>query len=493
MTLKRKRKNVAILVGAGKGKRMGGKDKTFLNLSGQSVLAHSVSTFEDSNLCDEIILVVRKNKIKNCREIVKEYQFKKVNEIIAGGATRQASVYKGLNKIKNANLVLVHDIPRPLISDDIIKRCVASAEKFGAAIPVILVRDTVKAGKRVIKKTVDRSDLRLAQTPQVFKYEILKKAHESAKREKFAGTDDASLAERLDYKVRMVAGSTENLKLTIPEDLIVAKSFTEEKEKILEIKAYAKINLSFKILGKLPGGYHKISSVFQAVNLYDSLLISKSKKFELSGSIVCSKDLNLIKKAKSILERYTKRKLPCKVHLIKAIPVSAGLGGGSSDAASFMVGLNKIYDLQIPANKLAKIALEVGCDVPFFVLNFGRALVEGKGEKIKALKVDVSKVYVLARPHKRVNTAQMYQDYDQTGKSFFKLAKKICPAINEACNYFSKVAYKCGMSGSGPTVFAEFGSFRQASKVIEKFGIEKFDGDLFICEPLEKTYKINKL
>jgi len=170
-------------------------------------------------------LVVRKNKIKNCREIVKEYQFKKVNEIIAGGATRQASVYKGLNKIKNANLVLVHDIPRPLISKDIIKRCVASAEKFGAAIPVILVRDTVKAGKRVIKKTVDnRSDLRLAQTPQVFKYEILKKAHESAKREKFAGTDDASLAERLGYKVRMVAGSTENLKLTIPEDLIVAKS-----------------------------------------------------------------------------------------------------------------------------------------------------------------------------------------------------------------------------------------------------------------------------
>ncbi len=487
MALVKKKKNIAILVGAGKGKRMGGKDKPFLLLGGKTLLAHSVAAFEKSGFCDEIILVVRKNKIGHCQKIVDEYGFGKVKKIIAGGATRQHSVSRGLNEIKNANLIFVHDIPRPLVSEDIIKNCAVKAEKFGAAIPVVLVKDTVKEGKRNIKKTVDRDKLRLAQTPQVFNYEILKKAYEIAAKEKFEGTDDASLVERLGHKIKLVAGSPQNLKITVPEDLVIAESlFKKNCQNTIEIKAYAKINLSFKITGKLPDGYHRISSVFQAVDLYDSLSISKSKKFEITGAIVCSTDLNLLKKAKNVLEKYTNRKLACKIHLVKAIPVSAGLGGGSSDAASLMAGLNKIYNLRISAKKLAKLSLKVGSDVPFFVMNSGKALVRGKGEKIKPLKTDVSKIYVLARPHKRVNTSQMYADYDRTGKSFFKLAQEICPAITEACNYFSGLAVRCGMSGSGPTVFAEFNSYEKAAKAVEKFGIEEFNGDLFICKPLAK-------
>ena len=487
----KRKKNIAILVGAGEGKRMGGKDKPFLVLAEKPLLVHTILPFEESKLCDEIILVVRKNKISDCKKIVKEYKFKKVKKIISGGATRQGSVAKGLHAIKKAGMVLVHDTARPLISKNIIESCIKSAKKSGATIPVIPVKETVKEGKRFIKGTIDRNGLRLAQTPQVFKYEILKEAYESAKKSKFEGTDDSSLVEKLGYKVKMVSGSSKNIKITVPDDLIIAKSLiAKENQDEIEMKAYAKINLDFKILSKLSDGYHKIKSVFQAVDLYDSLTISKSKNFRLTGSMVCSTNLNLVTKAKDRLEEYTKRKLPCNIHLIKAIPVGSGLGGGSSDASATIIGLNRIYDLGLSLKELTKIALETGCDIPFFISNSGKALVTGKGEEIKPLNTEISKAYILARPHKRISTSQMYRDYDKTKKSFFKLAQEACPIITETCDYFSKVSDKCGLSGSGPTMFAEFSSQSKAIKAMDNFNIEKFDGDLFICKPVAGTYTI---
>lgn len=257
------------------------------------------------------------------------------------------------------------------------------------------------------------------------------------------------------------------------------------------IKTYAKINLNFKILSKLPNNYHKISSIFQAVDLYDLLTISKQPKgYQLSGSIICPTEENLITKAKERLENYIGKELPCRVHLIKSIPISAGLGGGSSNAAATLIGLNKIYSLHLNLNKLTGIGLKVGSDVPFFISNYGTALVKGIGEKVKPLKRNISKFYVLARTHKRINTTHMYKKHDKTKKTFFELAQESCSDIKKLYNYFSQISNECSMSGSGPTVFAGFSDYNKAAKSIEDFGVEKFNGDFFISKPVAKTYKI---
>ncbi len=267
----------------------------------------------------------------------------------------------------------------------------------------------------------------------------------------------------------------------------------KENQDEVEIKAYAKINLNFTILRKLPNGYHEIKSIFQAINLYDTLVISKChSRFNLTGSIICPLRSNLITKAKKTLEDYVQRELSCRIHLIKAIPIGAGLGGGSSDAAATIVGLNEIYRLNLSLEELKKIAIQVGCDVPFFVSNTGTALVKGVGEKINPIKKNFSKFFVLARPHKRIETAQVYRLYDKTGKNFFEIVQKLCPEIKKIYNYFSEITDKHGMSGSGPTVFAGFDSYYKAIRAIEDFSVEKFDGDLFVCKQTMRTYDIIK-
>lgn len=258
--------------------------------------------------------------------------------------------------------------------------------------------------------------------------------------------------------------------------------------KSVEVKAYAKINLTFKILGKLSDGYHEIRSVFQAVDLYD--LISIEEGSGLTGSIICPVEENLVVKAKKALEDFVSEELPCRIHLVKNIPVCAGLGGGSSDAAAILVGLNKLYSLNLSLEQLVRIGSRLGSDVPFFVTNKGTALVEGKGEKIKPTKRKVSDFYVLARPHKRLSTAMMYSLFDKKGKTFFELAQELCPDVKKLYNHFYPKANECGLSGSGPTVFAGFGSYAEALKEMESFGVKSFDGDFFICKPSKKTYDI---
>lgn len=316
--------------------------------------------------------------------------------------------------------------------------------------------------------------------------------------------------------------------------------------KKLQIKAFAKINLTLDILDKLPNGYHQIRSVFQAVNLYDiisitriansgqtrnnaeqtqigakeNLILSPAKRdeesresFYLTGSVVCPLKDNLITKAKEALENFTGKSLPCKIHLIKNIPISAGLGGGSSDTAATLIGLNKLFSLNLGLKQLAKIGLVIGSDVPFFLYGKGAALVEGIGDKIKPIRRDSGEyinfprksafrrhksaiytskadVYILARPHKRISTAEIYSLFDKRGKTFFELAKEICPDVGKLYDYFAPFSKACRMSGTGPTIFAGFDSYGKAVKSIENFGVEKFNGDFFVCEPSDKTFEI---
>lgn len=261
----------------------------------------------------------------------------------------------------------------------------------------------------------------------------------------------------------------------------------------IEIRAYAKINLFLEILDKLPDGYHKIHSIFQAIDLYDTLLISKTNKdFSLNTTVNCPAKENLITKAREKMENFTKRNLPCRIHLSKNIPESAGLGGGSSDAAATLIGLNNLFKLNLNLKQLSEIGSQVGKDVPFFIYNIGTALVEGTGEKIKVSNRKPSNFYVLAKPYQGINTSEIYSLFDQhnKSKSFFELAQKICPSVKKLYSYFSSISKESGMTGTGPTIFAGFDSYEEALKAKNNFKDKIFKGDFYICRPSEKTYEI---
>jgi len=261
----------------------------------------------------------------------------------------------------------------------------------------------------------------------------------------------------------------------------------------IQIKAYAKINLTLEILDKLSNGYHKINSIFQAIDLYDTLSIFKTKDgFSLDGSVDCSHEENLITKAREKMSDFIKRKLSCAINLSKNIPESAGLGGGSSDAAATLIGLNNLFKLNLDIKQLSKIGAQIGKDVPFFIYNIGTALVNGMGEKIKISDRKPSNFYVLAKPNQGISTSQIYSLFDQynKSKSFYELAQKICPSINKLYSYFSSISKECAMSGTGPTIFAGFNSYKDALKAKDNFSDATFKGNFYICRPSKKTYKI---
>lgn len=255
------------------------------------------------------------------------------------------------------------------------------------------------------------------------------------------------------------------------------------------IQANAKLNLKLEIIGKRPDSYHLIKSVFQSIDLADFLLFKKNTKEKLTGAIICPDEENIIIKAKRNLEKIINKKLPCQIHLQKSIPVSAGLGGGSADAAATLLGLNLLYNLKLTEKELAEVGIKIGADVPFFLYG-GTCKVEGIGEKIMPIKMSLPKFFLLFRPHKRLDTKMMYEFYDKTGKNFFELAKELCPDINKLKNIFANFNIELKLSGSGPSVFGEINNYSLAKKIIGKY--PNFNGDVFICRPENKALKILK-
>lgn len=255
------------------------------------------------------------------------------------------------------------------------------------------------------------------------------------------------------------------------------------------VQANAKINLNFKILNRRPDGYHEIESVFQSIDLADFLLFQKSKKNYFSGDIVCPQKENLILKIKILLEKTLNKSLPCRIHLQKTIPVAAGLGGGSADAAATLFALNLIYNLKLTKKELAEIGIKIGADIPFFIYG-GTRKIKGAGEKITSNKIKLGKFFLLFRPHKRLETKMMYELYDKTGKDFFSLAKELCPEIKKIEKLFCKFGVELKLSGSGPTVFGEMNDYQLAQQIIE--GYPDFNGDVFICHPQREGLKIWK-
>lgn len=226
----------AIIVAAGKSSRMGGdKNKLYIDVNGIPVIARTLRVFEECSAVDEVVLVVNANDMDLCREaIVEKYRFDKVKHIVAGGTSRQESVRNGLNVLGGATgIVIVHDGARPFVTCEQIKGSILASSEYGAAIVAVPVKDTIKVldSQGFVSYTPGRDKLISVQTPQAFRYDLIIKAHEQAEKDGVTGTDDAVLVERLGHKVGIVEGSYDNIKITTPEDLIIAEKIFKGKGK----------------------------------------------------------------------------------------------------------------------------------------------------------------------------------------------------------------------------------------------------------------------
>jgi len=227
-------KITAVIMAAGKAKRMGGrKNKVFLRLR-KPILGHAIEAFEKNPLVNEIILVANKDDFSECRRVIKKEEFTKIKKIVEGGKTRQESSYNGIFAAENSgkfDIILTHDGARPFVTQDVIINSINDAVKFGASVVAVPVSNTIKESfsqKRktdelIVKKTLQRDDLWEIQTPQVFRADLIKKAHEYCRKNKIETTDDAAMLEEIGLKVKITRGHYDNLKITTPDDLIIAK------------------------------------------------------------------------------------------------------------------------------------------------------------------------------------------------------------------------------------------------------------------------------
>jgi 2-C-methyl-D-erythritol 4-phosphate cytidylyltransferase len=230
-----KQKYAAIVLAAGSGKRMNSQvHKQYLIIQDRPVLYYSLKEFEDSAV-DEIVLVVGKGEEEFCRrEIVDKYGISKVKAIVEGGKERYHSVFEGLKQTSDADYVLIHDGARPFVNQDIIRRCMQEVQKYQACVVGMPVKDTIKIADEggYAKQTPDRKNVWMIQTPQTFSYALIYEAYEEMlKTEDTAITDDAMVLERIKgKKSKLIEGSYRNIKITTPEDLLIANVYLQHPE-----------------------------------------------------------------------------------------------------------------------------------------------------------------------------------------------------------------------------------------------------------------------
>lgn len=226
--------NTAIILAAGKGTRMNaGMNKQFILLNDKPLLAQTLEVFQSSKTIDSIILVTSRDELQFCKEqILDAYGFDKVDKLICGGSERQQSVFNGIRSLdKNCSVVVIHDGARPIVPNGIIERCIEGAEIYGAVSAGMPAKETIKILNEdgFVEYTPERGRVWITQTPQAFKPDIIRKAHEMAGIKGIVGTDDAFLVEHMGIKVKMIEGSYENIKVTTPEDLIIAEAIMNKK------------------------------------------------------------------------------------------------------------------------------------------------------------------------------------------------------------------------------------------------------------------------
>lgn len=219
-----KHKVAVIIAAAGQGKRLGADiPKQFLKIAGEPILVKTVRAFCSNEHVDYVFIVTGKDYIGHCENLVDEYNLKKVVSVVEGGKERQDSVYSALQQINRkrpgVEYVLVHDAARPFVSQEIIDYVIEATVGVGAAIACVPVKDSIRQGTSEESRNVERSNLYNVQTPQGFKKSVLMEAYEQAFADKYYGTDDASLVERIGQPVELVMGQYDNIKITTKEDM----------------------------------------------------------------------------------------------------------------------------------------------------------------------------------------------------------------------------------------------------------------------------------
>lgn len=221
-----------IFPAAGQGKRMQTDvNKVLLNLAGVPMLVHTLQRFSNCAAVDELIIVAAADEILFLQQMLDKVSGLKSFKIVVGGAERQFSVENALKAVRDdANIILVHDAARPLISSSVIEAVIDAARQGGAAIAAVRAKNTIKFidNDGIVQSTPERSGLWEIQTPQGFQRDILLAAYHKARQDGFVGTDDASLVERLGIAVRVIESDYRNIKVTTPEDLLFVEAILQQ-------------------------------------------------------------------------------------------------------------------------------------------------------------------------------------------------------------------------------------------------------------------------
>jgi 2-C-methyl-D-erythritol 4-phosphate cytidylyltransferase len=219
---------IAIVPAAGLGKRFdSSRRKTFVHVDEIPLLAHTLLRLHIEELITEIIPVLRDEDIEYGRELASEYELSKVRKIATGGQERQDSVYNALKMIDNDQLVLIHDGVRPVIPEGTINNLVKGLEGVDGVIPGRPSKDTLKEvdNEGLVVSTMNRQKIRAIQTPQLFRYDLIRRAYDLAYEKGLHATDDAALVEDMGGKIRVIAGSPYNIKVTVPADMDMVEFF----------------------------------------------------------------------------------------------------------------------------------------------------------------------------------------------------------------------------------------------------------------------------
>ena len=220
-------KTFALILAGGKGLRMGADlPKQFLLLAGKPVLMHTLEAFHKADPKTEIILILPSEHLSFWADLCTKHAFTLKHQVATGGAVRFDSVRNGLKLIKNEGLIAVHDGVRPLVSSELIRKCFKAALEKGAVIPVFELAESIRRIEGSRSFAEDRNLFRSVQTPQTFRSELLKKAYEQPFRTLF--TDDASVVEAAGYEIALVEGHRENIKITHPQDLLLAEQLIQK-------------------------------------------------------------------------------------------------------------------------------------------------------------------------------------------------------------------------------------------------------------------------
>ena len=219
----------AIVVAAGESRRMAGVDKIFALLEDRPLISHSIEVFQGLDLVTDVVLVLSPGSIDRGRRLIEAEGWSKVRDVCAGGDRRQDSVRNGLERLPECQWVVVHDGARPFIDEGLVARGLEEARPTGASVAGVPVKDTIKSASPdgVVKRTLQRDELWAVQTPQIFRRQLLEDAHRRISEDV---TDDAAMVEALGVKTKIFMGSYQNIKITTPEDLVLAEAIARSRQ-----------------------------------------------------------------------------------------------------------------------------------------------------------------------------------------------------------------------------------------------------------------------